>query len=814
VLIGLIVVPWLAAIGLVFWWAPEGWKFYGSLFFVGLGLVLTLVTPLANARDDRRPKLGRALFVAAIATNLVFAYALAAWCVSNCPYGLLAGLLTVVVWGALLALAARHFCRVRWDELVSWSGQALGGISPGERDYLYRGLFVGLVVAVLLLVVPIWPALDSPAHLAMFLLFGFVALYGIFTYLVRRSLVVVLLAVALLTTVSHIQPYQMRLAALSYDHSNILDLEKQIPEDVARQAKFDDLFREYSENEKRIKELNGDIRTCCLRLESENQPDVVAETRSKLESSQKELQRRETERQRLIAGAQSAWQEMERDNRVRAARLDARLRKENAQLRLDELSGGKPALLRVQDLAFMPRSADMDEPEPLVVIAISGGGIRAAVWAFHVLTRLELEFANKGIDFPAHVRIITGASGGMLGASYYVTTLPTPQQRHIGDEQWRDQRGQILGKQQHRLESSDYLTPLSQRLVFNDIPGWLSPWPARLDRGQALEKAWHFYLKQDPDAAPGSSGTAALDVTFAELREDERTGRRPSLVFTPMMIEDGRRLLVSNLDLRWVISNDGYAIPSGPPPGEGTPASPGKARAEQYGVNHSIEALELFRLFPPAQEKLTVATAVRMSASFSYFSPAVSLPTSPRRRVVDAGYYDNYGVSLTAAWLLSEENQEWIKSKSGRRILFIQIRDGVTEEKRQLRKAQVDKSDSVTRSGEEMTSPIEAMSNARVSSCSFRNDGQLKLLAQTEKLRDQLSAAVSRQGDPGLTYDTVPFMVANFECEAEASLSWYLSKREQSDIAGAAKKIDDKIDRIINWWEKKDLMDFPAPVTK
>ena len=117
------------------------------------------------------------------------------------------------------------------------------------------------------------------------------------------------------------------------------------------------------------------------------------------------------------------------------------------------------------------------------MIAISGGGIRAAVWAFHVLKRLELEFALKEkIDFPAHVRIITGASGGMLGASYYVTTLPPPDQRWPNQMEWINQREQALGKLQHRLESSDYLTPLVRQLVFNDIPGWLSPWPARLDR--------------------------------------------------------------------------------------------------------------------------------------------------------------------------------------------------------------------------------------------------------------------------------------------------------------------------------------------
>ena len=47
-----------------------------------------------------------------------------------------------------------------------------------------------------------------------------------------------------------------------------------------------------------------------------------------------------------------------------------------------------------------------------------------------------------------------------------------------------------------------------------------------------------------------------------------------------------------------------------------------------------------------------------MNASFPYISPAVSLPVDPPRRVVDAGYYDNYGVNLAAAWAYM--NREWI----------------------------------------------------------------------------------------------------------------------------------------------------------
>ena len=70
-----------------------------------------------------------------------------------------------------------------------------------------------------------------------------------------------------------------------------------------------------------------------------------------------------------------------------------------------------------------------------------------------------------------------------------------------------------------------------------------------------------------------------------------------------------------------------------------------------------------------------------MSASFPYFSPAVPLPTKPRRRVVDAGYFDNYGVSLASAFLFSRKNTDWFRDNVSK-IVLIQIRDGQSDDER------------------------------------------------------------------------------------------------------------------------------------
>jgi hypothetical protein len=49
--------------------------------------------------------------------------------------------------------------------------------------------------------------------------------------------------------------------------------------------------------------------------------------------------------------------------------------------------------------------------------------------------------------------------------------------------------------------------------------------------------------------------------------------------------------------------------------------------------------------------RLISGAAGGMVGAGAYVSPAAWLPTKPRVRIVDAGYYDNYGVDIAAHWL-------------------------------------------------------------------------------------------------------------------------------------------------------------------
>ena len=615
------------------------------------------------------------------------------------------------------------------------------------RKYPFHGvgvLFFLFGVAVLFVLPMAFDPVCSPLVLGSFLVFMLLSLYGFVAYAIDDALPYLAPAVLIMVVLSGLPQYKMQFCGLDYTvkaadggPEPLLDLELAVADDVRRQQAFYEAV---------------------ARAGGRPDPDV----------------------DRL-------WEELERENRVLPGK----------DLRPGMVlppSNRPDRLLTLADVPFAAVPARIGEPaggkKPMVVVVASGGGIRAAAWTFLVLSELEARFAEEGIPFPYHVRFIAGASGGMFGAAYYVTSLRGPAEMTWGD----GRRSEMAGRFDKLTQ--DWLTPVSQSLVTNDVPGFFSPFPCPTDRGVALERAW----------SKGLDGE--LDVTFGQLAERERAGWCPSLAFSPMMIEDGRRLLVSNLDLRYPASNDGHQL-------EYDAELP--RELADLNRNYSHDALELFRLFPQSRNRFAVSTAVRMSASFPFLSPAVPLPTRPRRRVVDAGYFDNYGVSLASAALFSKKNTDWIRDNVSK-VVLIQIRDGQSDDERQLRvipdagRRSKGVSSLLSRSLEELTSPLEGLNNARVGTTSFRNDGLLELLSvYFEQIRNE-------PGSGQLPQANRFFTVVNFEFPGHVALSWHLSKGEKEQIRRTFEdkdddrcaELDSKIEALLEWW-KADVYEAPEP---
>ena len=422
-------------------------------------------------------------------------------------------------------------------------------------------------------------------------------------------------------------------------------------------------------------------------------------------------------------------------NLVRLSDFDSSFDHENGKPESPPIESG---LMDNHVLVRKWRERHPNKKPNLIVVAASGGGIRAAVWTTVVLTHLE----RKIEGFPYQVRLITGTSGGMLGSAHYVETLKEP-----GTD-----RDPTLEELVDNI-SEEGLSAASWTLVARDIPllGYGSQ-----DRGKALEQSWR------------KNTGGSLEEKLSSLAKGEKEGWRPSLVFLPMLVDDGRRLLISNLDLSDLTISSGSVILDN--------KKKQKEKIQRHA--YSWEALQFYHLFPKARDELLLSTAVRMNASFPYISPPGVLPTIPPRRVTDAGFYDNYGVNLAVRWLSNlarieaedkktevkktEKKTNWLRDNVSH-VVLIQISDHPAgQSRRQLTMGDEEPRKPIVRGQDWLLTPFNAVLSARNSTMSFRNDEQVA----------ELDRLLNTTGKKEF------FTTVSFEFTANASLSWYLADSE------------------------------------
>jgi hypothetical protein len=388
--------------------------------------------------------------------------------------------------------------------------------------------------------------------------------------------------------------------------------------------------------------------------------------------------------------------------------------------------------------------------------------------------------------FRDHIRIFTGASGGMVGASLYVADFerkwpdrgepsPTPE-----DESLR--LGPIAG-----TLAEQSLLPTFQTAVMRDFSRnlFVPPWkPVAYDRGRSLEDKWMLNARARGYGPPGRTADeldalraegrrlSPFNRTFSDLQELEAQGLRPSMIYSPMLVEDSRRLLISNLDLGKL------AVAVGP-----VARTPGEASFRVDG-QYSRSGIEFFKLFPDAHTTFQVGTAARMSATFPVVSPAVSLPTIPPRRVVDAGYFDNYGVDLAVMWLI-QNRADLLRYCGG--VALVEIRAFPLQERGlefhpggdpEHAEAAGILADAVSA----ISTPLRAILRARGNASYHRNNELLAAL-------DHAFNTTVEENDPY-------FRRFVFELNTDASLSWYLSSEEKKRIAGRFRDDDDVKDQV------------------
>lgn len=269
----------------------------------------------------------------------------------------------------------------------------------------------------------------------------------------------------------------------------------------------------------------------------------------------------------------------------------------------------------------------------LYLINTSGGGNRSATFTMNILQRLDSLSGGSLMD---KTFMITGASGGMLGASYY-RELVNQQSAGINpaDKKYVEDISQdLLNSIFTSFVARDLASP-SQKFRVGD-------YEYVKDRGYAFEQ------KLDHNTR------GLMNRQLKDIQEDERNAKIPLMLFNSVITRDGKKMIISTQPVSFLMKpvQDTTFMDSMDP--------------------DAIDFQALFAKEDPMNMRLL--TALRMNATFPYVLPNVWLPSNPVIDVMDAGLRDNYGPETTVRFV--QVFKDWIgENTSG--VVLIQIRDRV-----------------------------------------------------------------------------------------------------------------------------------------
>ena len=204
-----------------------------------------------------------------------------------------------------------------------------------------------------------------------------------------------------------------------------------------------------------------------------------------------------------------------------------------------------------------------------------------------------------------------------------------------------------------------------------------------------------------------------------------------------------------------------------------------------------------------------------MNATFPVVTPTGVLPTDSPRQVVDAAYYDNYGVDLASALIFA--HREWIAQNTAG-VLLVQIRAFRNEKQLKvldqpiLSEGLVNTASNVTnilaRGIRQLTSPVTGIAEARDAIMHYRNAGQVDVLDQY--FRERVKS------DPDF-FKTVVFTcdskIRSTDEQQVATLTWRLSDEEMAEIKNnmtSRNQNQIRLKKMTAWWRQRGSSPRPA----
>ncbi len=371
----------------------------------------------------------------------------------------------------------------------------------------------------------------------------------------------------------------------------------------------------------------------------------------------------------------------------------------------------------IHSLENWKRRQKVKKPK-MMLIAVSGGGQRSALWTLNALQSLDTTLRGGVLG---KATLISGASGGMIGAAYYRELYL----RSLEDDS-------LHRNDPAHLQSiaKDNLNPVIFSLLVNDS---FMSFREFEYAGKTYKKDRGYSFERNLNQNIGD----VLNKKLSDYRVPEEEGLIPTMLLSPTIANDGRKLYVTSRPFSFMNTSGN-------------------------GDNSQMRGVDFYRLFEKQDaQDLSFMSALRMSASFPYITPTISLPSKPQMEIMDAGIADNFGVSDALRFLYVFRN--WIKENTSG-VVLVQIRDNEPNERIHSRP--------IPSIVDRLTYPIASVYNNLANIQDRNNDVRL------EQAKEWL----------GGNFETFSLIYDTSEDESEqerASLSWHLTTIEKESIIGS-----------------------------
>jgi hypothetical protein len=268
---------------------------------------------------------------------------------------------------------------------------------------------------------------------------------------------------------------------------------------------------------------------------------------------------------------------------------------------------------------------------PLILVATTGGGIRAAYWtslvldcAFEVNPGSSCPTGGHSASFARSDRVfaLSGISGGSLGLASYAAYLSEKQKR--GPE-----RNWV-----RRSLDADALSGSGAWWLLVEIPRVFLQFSSPTDRAGVLERGW------EREWPHGELSQGLLDLWRTNHHE-------PLLLLNGTSVQDGCRFETSPL-------NANVETRAGTPPGCKS-TEPFDDTPPDVAASSVLPATrDLLDYLCNDRRDVRLSTAALLSGRFPFVNPAARIPgrcrygaakTAPVAYVVDGGYLDTSGAS-------------------------------------------------------------------------------------------------------------------------------------------------------------------------